>query len=248
MIALQYHEVKISLELRDAKDCYWAGAASSAAGSVAGYLTDLSKAEVGSLKAASLFVDYIYLDTEERRRFAQVSHEYLNSALSRCKSHLRVRRSSKRTIRVEKQPEHSKIEISVSRKQVSGLYLRIATVASERLINSKKNEDACNTAKLLETLKVQDTKVGFERPDWLRAKLRYGENSWNGLRSSRAQENGQSASKSLSPPLCKDMGKVQRLNDGAGEGVQQTPGEPVRYSLAPGPKSVKFKKRRETDK
>jgi hypothetical protein len=27
--------------------------------------------------ACSLFVDYIYLDTEERRRFAQVAHEYL---------------------------------------------------------------------------------------------------------------------------------------------------------------------------
>jgi hypothetical protein len=30
-----------------------------------------------SLAAASLFVDYVYLDTEERRRFAQQSHEYL---------------------------------------------------------------------------------------------------------------------------------------------------------------------------
>jgi len=29
------------------------------------------------LVAASLYVDYIYLDTEERRRFAQVAHEYL---------------------------------------------------------------------------------------------------------------------------------------------------------------------------
>ena len=30
-----------------------------------------------SLASASLYVDYIYLDTDERRRFAQVSHEYL---------------------------------------------------------------------------------------------------------------------------------------------------------------------------
>ena len=29
------------------------------------------------LNSASLYVDYIYLDTDERRRFAQVSHEYL---------------------------------------------------------------------------------------------------------------------------------------------------------------------------
>jgi len=30
-----------------------------------------------NLQNASLYVDYIYLDTDERRRFAQVSHEYL---------------------------------------------------------------------------------------------------------------------------------------------------------------------------
>lgn len=32
---------------------------------------------VPSLEAASLYVDYIFLDTDERRRFAQTSHEYL---------------------------------------------------------------------------------------------------------------------------------------------------------------------------
>jgi hypothetical protein len=63
LIALQYHEVKINLEFRDAKSCYWA---------VGEYTSS-----VPSLTAASLYVDYIYLDTDERRRFAQVSHEYL---------------------------------------------------------------------------------------------------------------------------------------------------------------------------
>merc|ERR1711970_129393 len=57
LIALQYHEVKINIEFRALSE-----------------LTD----DVGlSLSAASLYVDYIYLDTDERRRFAQVSHEYL---------------------------------------------------------------------------------------------------------------------------------------------------------------------------
>ena len=60
LIALQYHEVKINLEFRSASECY------------AGY-----PSETPSLEAASLYVDYIYLDTDERRRFAQVSHEYL---------------------------------------------------------------------------------------------------------------------------------------------------------------------------
>jgi len=61
LIALQYHEVKINLEFRAASDCYWSS------GTVA----------TPTLAAASLYVDYIYLDTDERRRFAQVSHEYL---------------------------------------------------------------------------------------------------------------------------------------------------------------------------
>ena len=57
LIALQYHEVKINLEFASRSE-----------------VTDSTDAEV---KSASLYVDYIYLDTDERRRFAQVSHEYL---------------------------------------------------------------------------------------------------------------------------------------------------------------------------
>ena len=60
LIALQYHEVKINLEFRAFSDLV-IGTANS----------------TPDLAAASLWVDYIYLDTEERRRFAQVSHEYL---------------------------------------------------------------------------------------------------------------------------------------------------------------------------
>tara|TARA_B100001115_G_scaffold140816_1_gene108498 strand:- start:1482 stop:2609 length:1128 start_codon:yes stop_codon:yes gene_type:complete len=59
LIALQYHEVKLNLTYRD-----WMSNSSGATG----INRDL-KPEV--------WVDYIYLDTDERRRFAQVSHEYL---------------------------------------------------------------------------------------------------------------------------------------------------------------------------
>ena len=51
LIALQYHEVKVKIVL---------GAASA-----------------GGDGSCDLNADYIYLDTDERRRFAQVSHEYL---------------------------------------------------------------------------------------------------------------------------------------------------------------------------
>jgi len=57
LIALQYHEVKVNLTLCDTADI-----------SNGGTLTPSS---------VKLWVDYIYLDTDERRRFAQQSHEYL---------------------------------------------------------------------------------------------------------------------------------------------------------------------------
>ena len=49
LIALQYHEVKLNVKM-------------------ASYTGNLS---------ACVFCDYVFLDTDERRRFAQVSHEYL---------------------------------------------------------------------------------------------------------------------------------------------------------------------------
>jgi hypothetical protein len=55
------------------RDCYWAGTSSNGTT----WTTALDAVRPGSLEQPSLFVDYIYLDTDERRRFAQVSHEYL---------------------------------------------------------------------------------------------------------------------------------------------------------------------------
>ena len=49
LIALQYHEVKINIEFESGK----------------------------VVSGAELWADYIFLDTDERRRFAQLSHEYL---------------------------------------------------------------------------------------------------------------------------------------------------------------------------
>jgi hypothetical protein len=52
LIALQYHEVKVNVT--------WGSAV-----------------RTGTFAQPKLYADYVYLDTEERRRFAQVSHEYL---------------------------------------------------------------------------------------------------------------------------------------------------------------------------
>jgi len=78
LIALQYHEVKLTLELSDKKDCYWAADVGTDGSGNTTYTYNASRAQFdGGLKSASLYADYVYLDTDERRRFAQMSHEYL---------------------------------------------------------------------------------------------------------------------------------------------------------------------------
>ena len=73
LIALQYHEVKINLDLRPIGECLWAvSTLTASANSVS-----VSAAYQQSLVAASLYVDYIFLDTDERRKMAQNPHEYL---------------------------------------------------------------------------------------------------------------------------------------------------------------------------
>jgi hypothetical protein len=62
LIALQYHEVKINIQWQDQKF-------------IAGDFT--STTPTPQPLQAAVYVDYIYLDTEERRRMAQQSHEYL---------------------------------------------------------------------------------------------------------------------------------------------------------------------------
>ncbi len=74
LIALQYHEVKINLDIRPIDECLWAVSDLT--------LTDGTSKRVTaaynqSLVAASLYVDYVFLDTDERRRMAQNPHEYL---------------------------------------------------------------------------------------------------------------------------------------------------------------------------
>ena len=93
LIALQYHEVKINLELRPSDEVLFAvtnltglqGGSSTAPGQpgmpptavAVGTSVKDGAAYQKSLVAASLYVDYVFLDTDERRRMAQNPHEYL---------------------------------------------------------------------------------------------------------------------------------------------------------------------------
>ena len=73
LIALQYHEVKINLDLRAIDECLWAVSDLTATSAD----VKVTAAYAQSLVSASLYVDYIYLDTDERRRMAQ-NHTILN--------------------------------------------------------------------------------------------------------------------------------------------------------------------------
>jgi hypothetical protein len=65
LIALQYHEVELVIEFEKSTNMSRVADANSTAN------TSLS------LEDVSLWADYIFLDTEERKNFAQNSHEYL---------------------------------------------------------------------------------------------------------------------------------------------------------------------------
>ena len=69
LIALQYHEVKVKVTFEAIANLAREGTGDN-------YTLDAA-AGVKVPPTFKLFADYIYLDTDERRRFAQVSHEYL---------------------------------------------------------------------------------------------------------------------------------------------------------------------------
>ena len=74
LIALQYHEVKLKLRLEEQKFLISEIEKGDENSTDANLLPD---ATVNLSASFDLWCDYIYLDTDERRRFAQVSHEYL---------------------------------------------------------------------------------------------------------------------------------------------------------------------------
>ena len=71
LIALQYHEVKLKFEFEHERRLIYS-ADDTDNGKVYPY-----ERHPNHNHDFKLWVDYIYLDTDERRRFAQVSHEYL---------------------------------------------------------------------------------------------------------------------------------------------------------------------------
>lgn len=61
LIALQYHDVRVTIQYRRGSECV----------NTEGAAPDVS------MDDSYLLIDYVFLDSEERKRFAQASHEYL---------------------------------------------------------------------------------------------------------------------------------------------------------------------------
>jgi hypothetical protein len=83
LIALQYHEVKINIEyeseklMKDISLTNYTFEVENVSTTITSGSANSTLLSTITLDKATLWVDYIFLDTDERRRFAQLSHEYL---------------------------------------------------------------------------------------------------------------------------------------------------------------------------
>ncbi len=81
LIALQYHEVKINVQLNNKSDLNTATQYTSNVVRINNFnYTSGSHVKtnfIESILDMKVYCNYVFLDTDERRRFAQVSHEYL---------------------------------------------------------------------------------------------------------------------------------------------------------------------------
>ena len=81
LIALQYHEVKVKMNFEELVNLGRndsVGSANQFGNTAVGFVEGTGVGHtISQTSSFELWCDYIYLDTDERRRFAQVSHEYL---------------------------------------------------------------------------------------------------------------------------------------------------------------------------
>ena len=85
IISLQFSDVKVAIKLRKLSECIWATKQNTSTDYQSKTGVD-ALASTPSLTDTYLYVDYIFLDTAERRRFAQVQHEYLIEQTHQSKS------------------------------------------------------------------------------------------------------------------------------------------------------------------
>jgi len=83
LIALKYHDVRIHIDINILKNLILQQNSVNEGINNTSYITTDSPPSV-SLSDTSLWVDYIYLDIDEKRRYAQMPHEYLVEQIQFC--------------------------------------------------------------------------------------------------------------------------------------------------------------------
>jgi len=83
LIALQYHDVSVKIKIKDNPNYTYYKNSSGETKSGLAFNQEIFGSGGGTMGSLKLLCEYIYLDTEERRRFAQVTHEYLIEQVQR---------------------------------------------------------------------------------------------------------------------------------------------------------------------
>ena len=77
LVALQYHDIKVTVLFRQINDLVMVWNDGVWQNTLDSFNQYVLASPAGTFLDATLWVDYVYLDTDERQRFAKVSHEYL---------------------------------------------------------------------------------------------------------------------------------------------------------------------------
>ena len=147
LIALQYHEVVFKLELENLDNLIKSDVALTNA-------RESTNASTATITSCSLWVDYIYLDTDERRRFAQISHEYLIEQVQYLGSeNVPVNATSK------------KVDINYNHpvKSIHWVIQDSVYLASNAVTGNDKLKYICNTADITDTFET--TKLVLNNSD-----------------------------------------------------------------------------------
>lgn len=139
LVALLNHEVRINVEFRPITELTRADTEITAP-------TQSVDGETASIVEASLYIDYIYLDSEEKTVFAQKTHEYLIE---------RIQRQSDRAIDASSVTERVKLQFNDPVKELvwgitTDTNLTVNTSTGNRLMNfsSTSGADTFLTARI----------------------------------------------------------------------------------------------------
>ena len=95
LLALQYHPVRINITLNPLQSLFWSPDIS---GTTSNCTTQVQPATIANMM---LWGDYVYLDTEERRRFVANAHEYLIEQVQFTPPYIATTNQATATIPVE---------------------------------------------------------------------------------------------------------------------------------------------------